>query len=274
MLFLPYLIFSQDNVLKMVYKDSGNIPYMQKAPDNSGLYFDLISRAAEKIDYKIEVIRLPKIRTYRLLELGKVDIYASGEFRDYRSEFLFYFTNGLHREEIFYGLTTSEIPELMSISDINKYDLTWVFELGNSWPLQAKKFNVKYNMRTDGHQIDKAINLLKAGRPLFFKFTNVEINGYLKSQNIESLEEIGIKVHKHCCDSNKAPLYTAFSRFSKHYKEQSNPDFTIDKKLGVNNFPVELVPGSIPDKLKSALLEMIESGEVELLIKKYFDDGY
>ncbi|MGL1891390.1 MAG: hypothetical protein OCD02_07150 [Spirochaetaceae bacterium] len=269
MLFIPYFIFSQDKVLKLVYKETGKVPYMQKAPDNSGLYLDLMSRAAEKIGFEIDVIRLPKQRTYKMLELGDADLYASGEFRDYRSNFLFYFSNGLYREEIFYGLTTSDIPELLSISDINRYNLTWEFELGNSWPILAKRYNVKYHQIKDGNVIDKAILLLKAGRPLFFRFTIEEIEEYLKSNNLDSLGSLGIKIHQNLGDKHQAPLYASFSRFSKYYKEQKNIKFNSDKRLGVDNFPVELVPGSIPYKLQSSLLEMIESGEVELLIKKY-----
>ena len=105
---------------------------MQKAPDSSGLYLDLMSRAAEKIGFEIEIVRLPKNRTYKMLEIGEADLYASGEFRDYRSDFLFFFNNGLYREQIFYGLTTSGIPELFSISDINKYDHLTILSVGSS----------------------------------------------------------------------------------------------------------------------------------------------
>lgn len=271
-LFISNNIFNQDKTLKLVYKDAGKIPYMAPAPDNSGLYLELMTKAAKNIGFNIEVIRQPKVRTYQLLETGEADIYASGEFRDYRSEFLFYFENGLYRKEDFYGLTSIDIPELSSISDINKYGLTWVFELGCSWPIQAKAFNVDYIEIVEGRQIEKAIDLLKKRRPFFFKFTPEEIDEYKKINKIENLNIYGIKVHKNCCDSNNAPLYTGFSRNSKYYKEQINPLYNKDKKLSAENFPVELVPGSVPYMLKKSLEQMIENGEVNLLIKKYLNE--
>lgn len=244
---------------------------MEKSPDNSGLYYDLMSNAANKIGFRLEVIRLPKVRTYQLLETGEADIYASGEFRDYRSEYIYFFKNGIYRDEDFYGLTVSEIPDLSSITDINKYGLTWVFELGCSWPLQAKAFNVNYIEIPEGRNIEKAIDILKKGRLFFFKFTPEEIREYKDRNKIETLDILGIKVHKDCCDSHKAPLYTGFSRKSKYYKEQINPNYNSKKKISAENFPVELVPGTVPFMLKNAINQMIQSGEVDAIVKKYFD---
>ena len=162
------ILFAENNVLKLVYKDIGNPPYMNTAPDNSGLYRDLMEKACKKIDFELKIIRLPKKRTYLELETGDADLYASGEFRNYRSEFLYYFPNGLYRHEVYVGLTSLDIPEISSISEINKYNLEWVVELGSSWPHDAIKYGVKYNEMKDT-RIKRAVQLLKLGRPFFFK---------------------------------------------------------------------------------------------------------
>ncbi len=268
MFFFSNSISAEEHVLKLVYKDIGNPPYMQPAPDNSGLYFDMMQRAVEKIGFQLKVIRSPKKRTYRNLENGKADLYASGEFRDYRSKFLFYFPNGLHRVEVFYGVTSIDVPEISSISEINYHNLEWMVELGSSWPLQAQAFGVKY-FEIENARIEKAIELLSKKRPVFFKIIKEEIEEYMNKNNITSMEDLGIRIHKKCCKTHTAPLYTGFSRFSPHYQEQPNSLFDKTRPISAENFPFELVPGSVPYKLKTALQEMINSGEITVLKQKY-----
>ena len=251
----------------MVYKDIGKPPYMQIAPDNTGLYYDMMKRAVEKIGFQLKVIRLPKTRTYTMLEHGNVDLYASGEFRDYRSEFLYYFENGLYRYERYYGLTDIHVPELRSLSEIKDYNLIWMLELGSSWPLQAKSLGVTYSgIKNAG--IETAIKFFRSGRPVFFKIIQDELDDYEDKNNI-SLETLGIRVHKNCCETKKAKLYTCFSRSSPHYEEQPNPSYEKDAPLSAENFPFQPVPGSVPGKLKIALQAMIDSGEIAELKKRY-----
>jgi len=134
----PSVLFASEKTLTLVYKDIGKPPYMQVSPDNSGLYLEMMEKAAQKIGFELEVIRLPKKRTYIFLEEGHADLYASGEFREYRSKFLFYFPNGLKRESHYYGLTHDNIPEITSISQLNNHNLIWMVELGSTWPKLAK----------------------------------------------------------------------------------------------------------------------------------------
>ncbi len=241
---------------------------MQVAPDNSGLYLDMMQRAVDKIGFQLKVIRPPKKRGYKLLEQGDADLYASGEFRDYRSEFLLYFPNGLYRVEKFYGLTTLDTPEIKSISELKTHNLVWIFELGSSWPEQARAFGVKY-LEIKQPDINKAVRYFNSKRAVFFKVEQVKLDKYMKKNKINSMAELGIKVHRFCCKAHSAPLYTGFSRASPYYMEQANPLFDNAKPLGAENFPYILVPGSVPDRLKQALKEMKTSGEIEALKKKY-----
>lgn len=259
-------VFSDEKVLKLVYKDIGKPPYMQVAPDNSGLYFDMMQRAAEKIGFRLKVVRLPKIRTYMYLKTGRADLHASGEFRDYRSKYLYYFSNGLYRKENYYGLTSIEIPELTSIPEINKYNLSWIVELGSSWPLQAEAFGVKYSevKKTD---IDMAIKYIRHGRSVFFRVIKKDLEEYMVKKNITSMEDLGVRVHKNACKTHTSPLYVGFSRFSPHYKEEPNLQYDKNKPLSPENFPFKLVPGSVPHKLQNAFKEMIDSGEINSLKK-------
>lgn len=260
--------FAEQPVLKLVYKDIGKPPYMETAPDNSGLYYDMMKRAVEKIGYKLVVLRLPKKRTYHLLETGEADLYASAVYKDYRAIFLYYFPNGLNRYEVYYGLTSIDIPEIENVKEINKYKLTWFIELGGSNVFDAQKYDVEY-IESKDIGIDMAVKLIAGKRRCFYRVLKTDIDKYLKVQKITSMKEVGARLHKKCFKRLEKPLYTGFSRRSPHYSEQPNLLFDTTKPVSVKNFPVEAVPGSVPDKLKKAFQEMIDSGEIAALERKY-----
>ncbi|MDC0335910.1 hypothetical protein OAN24_03310, partial [Pseudodesulfovibrio sp.] len=262
---------AQQTTLTMVYKDTGKPPYMEAAPDNSGLYFDLISRATKKIGFDLRIERGPKKRTYSMLETGEADIYASGEFNDKRSDFLFYMPNGLYRREHYWGMTALSIPPLQNISEITTYGLRWIFELGSTWPTKAAYYAVPYSEQPEV-TIERAIDSLRSGRPFFFQFIKEEIEEYKDKKAITSWKSIGIRIHKSCGENKDASLYTAFSRKSPHYSEAVNTAYDRARPLSAENFPYRLVPGTVPYRLQEALQEMKDSGEVKALVLKYFDD--
>lgn len=263
--------FAEQSVLKLVYKDIGKPPYMETAPDNSGLYCDMMNRAVEKIGYKLVVLRFPKKRTYHLLETGEADLYASAVYKDYRARFLYYFPNGLNRYEVYYGLTSIDIPEIHNVKEINKFNLTWFVELGGSNVLDAQKYDVDY-LETKDIGIDKAMKLIAGKRRCFYRVLQADIGKYLKKKKITSMKEVGARLHGKCFKRLEKPLYTAFSRRSPHYSERPNLLFDDTKPVSVENFPVEVVPDSVPDKLEKAFQEMIDSGEIAALERKYLVD--
>lgn len=261
-------ILGEDKVLRLVYKDIGKPPYIEEAPDNSGLYYDLMSLAARKIGFKIEVLRLPKKRSYLLLQSGKADLYASAEFREYRSEFLLYFPNGLYRKERFYGVTKGDIPKIESLSDINTYKLKWVVEMGSSYSHMADSLGINY-LETSDTRIEKIVQFLQLGRPFFFHVIIEDVETYLEENNLSSLDELGIRVHRIKALDKQAQLYTCFSRFSPHYKEEPNPDYDTSRPISAENFPTRAVPGSVVDQFRNALQELIDMGKIEQMIRDY-----
>ncbi len=261
-------LFASEQTLTLVYKDIGKPPYMQVSPDNSGLYFDIMKKVSQKIGFNLKVMRLPKKRTYKLLENGHADLYASGEFKNYRSKILYYFPNGLNRIEHYYGMTAVNIPEITSISQIKEYNLTWMLELGSSWPLKAKTLGINFTeIRNSG--VANAVKISQLNRPTFFIVQKKNLLKYMKKNQIKSLDELGIKIHKNCCKSKIAPLYTGFSRFSPHYKEEPNLEYDKTKPLSQTNFPFKLSKDSTAYKFEHALKQMIESGKIEKLKAKY-----
>lgn len=264
---------AQGRELTLVYKDSGKPPYMAVAPDSSGLYLDMMTRACEKVGFGLKVLRLPKKRTYSLLETGRADLYASAQFRDYRSKFLYYMPNGLFRYEEFWGLTATDIPRISSISDITQYDLLFMVERGSSWPRKAQRHGVPYE-EISRLAVADAVTAIRSGRPFFYSLNREKIEAYMAEQGLASLESVGVRIHTECCEDNAAPLYTNFSRNSPHYAEEPNPNYDRQRPLSAENFPYRLVPGSVPYRLQEALREMRDSGETAALVRQYFPDKW
>lgn len=254
--------------LTMVYKPIAKHPYIQKYPDNSGLYFDMMKMAVEKIGHYLKVVRVPKARGYAMLKDGSADLYASGEFRNYRSTFLYYFPNGLYRNEEFVCLTSKNIPDIERIEDLNKYKLTWFVERGSSWPLKAKELKIRFTELKDT-TIQTSLEFFSAKRPAMFLVSKQEIDHYKKSLTEQELKNIKFKEHKDCGISKHKKLYVGFSRFSKFYKEEDNKDYTQSEKISAKNLPYKPTQNSIAYKLEKAFEELIESGQIDHLIKKY-----
>ena len=91
----------------------------------------------------------------------------------------------------------------------------------------------------------------------------------MTSNNISAMKDIGIRVHSNCCPPTIAPLYTSFSRYSPHYKEEKNPEYNKNKPRSAENFPYRPVKDSVPQRLREALEEMNKSGEIDALTEKY-----
>lgn len=268
LLILTTALYGDERILTLVYKDIGKPPYMEEAPDNSGLYLDMISRAAEMIGFGLEVERLPKTRTYENLKIGSADIYPSGVFETERSRFLFYFPNGLYRYENYYAITSLDIPELNSVQELNDHNLQWLVELGSTQPKQAEQFGVEYYALRD-IRIEKAILLINNRRPFCFRVIKEDLEHYMEIHDVSSMEELGIKVHENCFPTLASELYLGFSRASPYYQELPNRDYNPEEPLSVENFPYKLNPDSVAALLRHAFKQMIDNGEIDRLKLKY-----
>ncbi|WP_421903484.1 substrate-binding periplasmic protein [Maridesulfovibrio sp.] len=241
---------------------------MEVAPDSSGLYNDLMTRAAEKIGFKLNIVRRPKKRLYRMLREGRADLYASALFREKRSEFLFYIPNGLHYHKQHYGLTSAGIPPIKELGEIKRHNLFWVVELGSSKPERARKYDVNFT-EVKKITVENAVQMLKMGRPFFFLLSTTAVKEYMRDNHLDSMSEVGVRLHI-CTPEISSPLFSNFSRNSKYCQEEVNPDYCSDKPLSPDNFPFQPIRGSVPHKLRDALQEMIDDGEVDDLARKYF----
>jgi hypothetical protein len=259
------LFASDEKILTMVYKPLSKTPYIEADPDNSGLYKDLMEMAVKNIGYKLKIVRVPKARSYKMLKNGVADIYASGEFNLKRSEFLFYIPNGLVRDEELLCITPIDIPEIKSLSEVKKHNLTWFVERGSTWVQKSKNLGIK-NYKIHNTTIEIAVKFFKSKRKAMFIVLRKDIDKYLSSSHAEKNV---FKIHENCGVTKNNELFTGFSRKSKHYAEEKNGKYHKNQELSSENFPVRLVADSIPDRLARSLQDLINKGEVKNLLKKY-----
>ena len=241
---------------------------MDKAPSNKGLYKAIYSELAQRINCKLSIKRYPKKRTHRMLQHGAVDLYPSTGFNKERSKYLFYVPNGLSRYEPYFGLSPARIKKLDAIKDIKDHGLVWVFEAGNTTVEQAKNLKVPYQ-EVVGLSYNRAINLLKYNRQVFYRIIEKDYNTYLSENNLDDLSRLNITTHKSCCEPKTQPLYLGISRSSNIIKEEPNPNYNPQEKLSPENFPTRLVEGSIAKKIADALKKMKASGQIETLYRQY-----
>lgn len=261
--------FASDTpVLRLVYKESGKPPYMERAPDSTGLYTDLVAEAVRRIGYRLEVVRVPKARAYLLLQRGEAELYPSLLINAKRGKFLAFVRNGLHRNEEYLALTPASVAPLRSVQDITLHGLSWIYDRGSSAEQDAAAAKVPH-YAVSNLDLARAIDMARAGRPVFYKVVDVDLSDYLEANKIKSLAHLPVRLHETLFQSVSAPLYLGFSKVSTLYQEEANPAFNADKPVSFANYPTRLVADSVPDKLGKALNAMVLDGTVEALLKKY-----
>ncbi|UZE96915.1 hypothetical protein [Alkalimarinus alittae] len=241
---------------------------MAPSPDNSGLYQALYTEAAKRIDCTLIIKRFPKKRALRELEAGKVDIYPSTGFDEYRSQYMFYIPNGLHRKEHYYGLTPANIQDINSLSDIKSTNLNWIIEAGRTTANEAKNKGITYQELV-GLTASKAIKMISWNRKVFYQIDTLEYNNYLKKHSISDLTHLNIKTHTQCCPGKSQKLYAGISRQSPLYKEEPNPYYNPAVEISPDNFPTQQLAGSIGYKLSLALQDIYSSGTLNLLLNQH-----
>jgi len=268
LLFMSTSSVAQACSLSLAYKDKGKPGYMAAAPSNDGLYQALYQELASNLGCDLIISRYPKKRTHRLLELGDIDLYPSTGFDNKRSEYLFYIPNGLFRYEAYFGLTPAFVDDLSSIEDIGRYDLSWIFEAGSTTSNKALALGVNteplFNLSDD-----RAIEMLKKGRKVFYRIIDGDYSKYLKKHKKKDLTDFGISTHTRCCEAKSHPLYTGFSRTSANYAEVPNPAYDSQFVISAENFPYRLSPKSLAYRVAAEMNRLRASGRVSALYDQY-----
>ncbi|MDP2560194.1 ABC transporter substrate-binding protein [Psychrobium sp. 1_MG-2023] len=253
-------------VLTMGYKEGDKLPLIGKSPDNSGVYQELFSKAAQQINCELKIVRLPKKRLHNKLATGEIDFYPGASFSHTRASYLYFVKNGLHTAQ--YGITLPSVPEITEYFQVKAFNLQWLMELGSSKYEIAKRIGARTQI-VKFVDIDKARKLLEKGRNNFYVADKELIDYYLLKHGVETLSELGLKVHHHCCGGD-SPMYLGFSRESKYFEERPNPNYDPSALISPQNFPSTIKVGTIAHQLQQALNQLEMAGESQQLYQRRF----
>lgn len=255
LLFLTAILVSsqaQACTLRMGYQNKMKLPFIQKAPDNSGVYLDLYTAVAAKVGCQLEVIRSSKKRIMRDIKQGKIDFFPGMKITEKRSKFAYFIPNGLFSGRI--GFSRVGMDPITDLSQLK--GLTVLIALGGINYVEGVK-GVKYEWVAD-LGMKRAANMIRHGRGDFFGTDMMVINRYLDASGIRQQ----FQVHPECCGGTR-PMYMGFARKSSHFKETENPNFDPGKPISQTNQPSIMEPGTVAHAMAEALATMNIGKSVE-----------
>jgi ABC-type amino acid transport substrate-binding protein len=264
-LIFPLSVTGNEKVIVMGYKAIAKPPLIGDARDNSGLYVDLFSKAAEKIGYRLQTVRVPKKRLHKELALGNVDFYPGSSFSTDRAKYLYYLPNGLLTKEVLVSLDS--MPE---ISDMEEAEGTLIIELGSSkseWDDIYPKISLTQMNKLS---MESVVRALKVGRGDFY-IADIEIvDDYKRRNGITRFSDIGIRIHHNAINREFIPMYMGFARNSLLFSERPNLEYDPDARVSISNFTSIVNKESVAYRFSEALLQLQKQGDTQRLYDLYF----
>ncbi|MAY42428.1 MULTISPECIES: transporter substrate-binding domain-containing protein [unclassified Neptuniibacter] len=264
-LIFPLSVTGNEKVIVMGYKAIAKPPLIGDARDNSGLYVDLFSKAAEKIGYRLQTVRIPKKRLHKELALGNIDFYPGSSFSTDRAKYLYYLPNGLLTKEVLVSLDS--IPE---ISDMEEAEGTLIIELGSSkseWDDIYPKISLTQMSKLS---MESVIRALKVGRGDFY-IADIEIvDDYKRRNGINRFADIGIRIHHNAINRESIPMYMGFARNSLLFSERPNLEYDPGVRVSISNFTSIVNKESVAYRFSEALLQLQKQGDTQRLYDLYF----
>ena len=247
-------------LIKLGYRLEDKSPFMAAVADNSGLYSDIYTRAAESINCQLVIVRKPKKRILADLYAGKIDIYPAYNYTEQRANSVFFIATGLVKKNV--GISRLSLTQITHLAQLQGHKV--IVALGSLD--RYENFPGVQVIRAPNLSIGKVIAFLYLKRADFYYANYSE---YLYAIKKNPLQGGPLKVHHYCCGGEKV-VYLAFSKKSVNFKEIANPDFKFSEPMSVANFPTMLDPSSVAYQFKLALQQMKKQGVTEKLFDKYF----
>ena len=106
-------------------------------------------------------------------------------------------------------------------------------ELGSSKLETAHSLGIK-TINLPKITIGIAMRYINTGKAGFTVVDKGIAEKYLSDKQITSFTDINMRLHKNCCGGVRK-MYMGFSKNSKHFIRQENPDYLPGQKLGFTN---------------------------------------
>lgn len=253
---LTVLSVSAETVITMGYRTTAKLPYIEAAPSNAGLYYDLYSEAASRAGLSLDVVRVPKVRVEENLRRGLIDFYPGYSYTDERAEFAFWMRNGMIQRDIVVGRI--EHHDELVAGDTGA--LVQGLSLGN--PLKLEGFEV---LEVAELGLDRAFQMLASERIDVYVAEESTIKYYIKSNSITNVElfdqYIDEVYYSHAGFSVQSPLFMV----------EPNPLYNPQQAQSPTNFPIALTSDSPAKRFNDALRQMSEDGTTKAILARYFD---
>ncbi|MDX6015686.1 MULTISPECIES: substrate-binding periplasmic protein [Shewanella] len=253
-------VFAAENCeLTMGYRTNARPPFIAQAPDNSGLYLSLYQEAAARIGCSLKVVRAPKKRILREIAKGSIDFYPGLAFSKERHNYAHFIVNGL--SERYIGVSRNDLSDITSLQQLVDKQLVLLISPG-SYQLGGLPNKLIVRKPPD-MGTDSAITFLKQHQGDFYIYDESTLRYWLQNH-----PQHGLKLHPNCCD-NRRQGHLGFSRNSRYFSAEVNPNYVAAKPISIGNSPWELKSGSIAYALQQALSEMANSGETKRRYQDY-----
>lgn len=237
--------------LRMGYQNKMKIPFIQKAPNSSGVYLDLYKTVAAKVGCQLKVIRSAKKRIMRDIKNGKIDFFPGMKITKKRSEFAYFIPNSLSSGRI--GISRTDMNVVTDLSQLK--GKTVLIALGGINYVKDVK-GVRFELVPD-LGMERASEMIRYGRGDFFGSDPAVIHDYFDKSGTRKQ----FRVHPECCGGAK-PMYMGFSRKSPHFKETVNPNFNPNKTISFANQPSIMESGTVAHAMAEVLATMNSGKEV------------
>lgn len=251
---------SSECIITMGYRTSERLPFIEHDPNNQGFYHDIYQAAAERIGCKLRITRAPKMRILRDLKLGNIDFYPGLSFSEERAQFAYFIPNGLSERAI--GISRAGAANISSLEQLSQSGMTLLIAPGsydfNGLP---ETMSVRKPPELD---VPKALDYLLASQGDFFIYDQATISYYLKQRDMSQF-----KLHPNCCQQPQA-MYLGFSKKSRHFRGQHNPNYRADLPVSPDNSPNRLAEDSKAYEFAKALAAMDAEGETQRIYFNHF----
>jgi len=238
----------------MGYRLNERLPLINAAPNNNGLYKELFSTALDQINCKLVIVREPKKRIIKQLIDGSVDFYPGFTFSYERSNYVYFFENGL--DTSFLAISSLKQDNIQSIADLES-KIVLVAHGGPT--LGVKKFGALIRYVED-LTIKQAVGYLNSGKGDFYLYPKASIDYFLKKNP-------KVQIKRHACCGEPTNMLLGFSKNSHHFITRKKSTYNEKNKT---NSADELAEDSKAFELQQVIQKMKDDGTIDKLYKKYY----
>lgn len=189
--------------ITMGYRISERLPFINRAPDSSGVYLSLYQQAANEIGCTLSVVRAPKKRILKMLDDGSIDFYPGMGFTKERSKSIYFIENGLTSHTVL--LTHKALKPIKQLEDLTGLVQIVTIASNND---QLADYHV-ITRQVQDLSLESGAKLIAKKQVDFLLYNKASLTYFLNHNDYSNL------IIQECCFA-PSQMLLGFSRKSKH----------------------------------------------------------